>query len=188
VTDNPVDAHLSRFSGAQRAALDTTRAVIAGALPGAEEVISYGMPTFKVGGIAVVGFDGFARHNSLFPYSGAVTGALVDELPDHVVSKGTVQFPVDRPLPATLLKRILRERIAEINGSFPKKNGEAREFYDNGYLKVSGRMKGELMHGSWTWYRRDGSVMRTGSFRDGEQVGSWTTYDRDGSAVRTRTF
>jgi uncharacterized protein YdhG (YjbR/CyaY superfamily) len=185
---DPVAEHLSRFPEPQRSALLRTRATIAAALPGADQVISYGMPTFKVGGVAVVGFEGFTAHNSLFPYSGSVIGLLSDEIPDQVTSKGTVHFPVDKPFPAPLLKRILTARIAEINASFPTRKGEVKQFYDNGRLKLSGRMKDDQMHGRWAWYRRDGSLMRTGSFRDGQRAGPWTTYDRAGEPVRTTTF
>lgn len=188
MANDPVDLHLARFHGAQRAALDRTRATIAKALPGAEEMVSYGMPTFKISGVAVVGFDGFAEHNSLFPYSGSVVASMADELPDLVTSKGTVQFPIDQPFPAAVLTRVLKKRIAEINDTFPRKNGEVKEFYDNGHLKLSGRMRGDRMHGAWKWYRRDGSLMRTGSFRDGVRTGIWTTHDRNGSVIKTTRF
>lgn len=180
-----MDAHLGRFPEPQRTALQQTRMTIAAALPGAVQVIAYGMPTFKADGVAVVGFDGFTNHNSLFPYSGSVIELLASELPDWVRSKGAVQFPLDKPFPASLLKRILRARIAEINQSYPKRNGETKQFYDNGHLKLIGRIKDEQMHGLWKWYRRDGSLMRTGSFRLGTRTGTWTTYDRGGVATRT---
>jgi uncharacterized protein YdhG (YjbR/CyaY superfamily) len=188
VPDDPVDAHLASFDGPQRRALERTRATIARALPGADQVISYGMPTFKVDGIAVVGFDGFTAHNSLFPYSGSVIELLGQEIPDQVTSKGTVRFPADQPFPAPLLKRILAVRIAEINATFPRSSGEVKEFYDNGRLKLVGRLKDDQMHGAWRWYRRDGSLMRTGSFRAGAQVGTWTTYDRTGAVVKRTDF
>jgi uncharacterized protein YdhG (YjbR/CyaY superfamily) len=188
VVENPVDTHLMKFPDPQRAALQRTRETIAAALPGAAQVISYGMPTFKVDGVAVVGFDGFKGHNSLFPYSGSVIALLGSEIPDQVTSKGTVQFPVDKAFPAPLLKRILQVRIQEINAGYPKRTGEVKEFYSNGQLKLSGRMRDAQMHGPWKWYRRDGSLMRTGSFALGIQTGAWTTFDRTGSPVRTTTF
>lgn len=183
-----VDAHLERFPAAQADALRRTRDLIARALPGAEQVISYGMPTFKIDGVAVVGIEGFKQHNSLFPYSGDVLGLIAQEHPDWVAAKGTIHFPIDRPFPAGLLKRVLALRIAEINASYPKKNGQTKEFYDNGVLKLKGRTTAEgKMHGAWHWFRRDGSLMRAGSFRDEVQVGDWVTYDRDGNEVkRTR--
>ena len=168
---SPIDDHLARFDAPQRKALESTCAAIRKALPGAQETISYGMPTFKVDGVAVVGLDGFKAHNSLFPYSGSVVAFLSDELPGQVKSKGTVQFARDEPFPSALLKKVLRTRITEINESYPKKNGETKEFYDNGFLKLSGKTKDGQMHGSWKWFRRDGSLMRSGTFKNGEKVG-----------------
>ena len=108
------------------------------------EVISYGMPTFKAGdekGPAVIGFDGFTRHNSLFPYSGSIPHDFADELGRYEQTKGSIHFPVDRPFPATLLRRILRARIREINASYPKPNGEFREYASTGALRRKGRVR-----------------------------------------------
>ena len=186
--EHPVDAHLARFAGAQARALQTTRQRIATALPGAEPVIAYGMPTFKVDGVAVVGFDGFKGHNSLFPYSGGVVALVADARPEWAVGKGTIQFPLAEPFPGPLLKRVLALRIDEINAGYPKRGGETQEFYANGRLKLSGRVRNGELHGAWRWWRRDGSLMRAGSFRDGVQVGEWTTYDRAGAPVKTTRY
>lgn len=139
---SPIDAHLARFDGPQRDALAATVAAIRSALPGSVEAISYGMPTFKAGdssGPAVIGIDGFARHNSLFPYSGSITSEFADELAGYAQTKGSIHFPVDRRFPAALLKRILRARIREINASYPKR-GEFREYSATGALRRSGRV------------------------------------------------
>jgi uncharacterized protein YdhG (YjbR/CyaY superfamily) len=184
MTDSPIDAHLASFDPAQRTALRTTCDVVRRELPGADEVIAYGMPTFKVGGIAVLGLEGFTSHNSLFPYSGSVVELVTSELPDLQTSKGTVRFPRDEPFPTTLLRRIIRMRISEINASFPKKSGEAREFYPNGRLKASGRVKDGQLQGAWKWFRRDGSIMRSGSFTAGRKTGEWITYTRDGQPYK----
>lgn len=185
---SPVDDHLDRFDGSQRAALLATRDVIRSTLPGAAETISYGMPTFKVDGVAVVGLDGFIRHNSLFPYSGQLLAQFAVPLAPYEQTKGSIHFAVDRPFPAPLLKRLLRARIAEINASYPKKSGETKEFYDNGFLKMAGKVRGAELHGPWTWFRRDGSMMRSGSFRHGTRVGQWVTYTRTGEPHRVTTF
>lgn len=182
------DQHLQAFDPAQRAALTKTLDTIRRVLPGATEEISYGMPTFKIGGIAVVGIEGFKKHNSLFPYSGSVIEMLSESLPGQVTSKGTVQFERDKPFPASLLKKVLKTRITEINSTFPKKNGETKEFFDNGRLKLEGRTRAGQVQGPWRWYRRDGSLMRSGSFKDGAQVGEWVTYDRESLPVKTTQF
>lgn len=182
------DEHLNRFDPPQRVALAKTLDTVRRALPGATEEISYGMPTFKIGGVAVIGLDGFKNHNSLFPYSGSVVAMLGEALPGQATSKGTVQFDRDKAFNPALLKKVIKTRVAEINGSYPKKNGETKEFYDNGHIKLEGRMRGDVMQGAWRWYRRDGSLMRSGSFKNGTQVGEWVTYDRAGKPVRTTTY
>jgi uncharacterized protein YdhG (YjbR/CyaY superfamily) len=158
-----IDQHLERFDEPQRGALAGTVATIRTALPGATEVISYGMPTFKVGGekgIAVIGLEGFAAHNSLFPYSGQVPTEFAGELAGRVQTKGSIHFDLAKPFPAALLKRILRARIREINEGFPKKTGEFREYYDNGFPKVAGRIRGGVKVGDWTTYDRSGAVRK----------------------------
>ena len=188
MSESEVESHLAQFDGPQAVALRRTRDLIATALPGAEQVIAYGMPTFKVDGVAVVGFDGFKQHNSLFPYSGGVVALVAAELPDWVVAKGTIRFPLDKPFPAPLLKRVLALRIQEINASYPKKSGQTKEFYNNGVLKLKGGMKNGQMHGAWQWFRRDGSMLRAGRFREGIQTGEWVTYDRTGNAIKSTRF
>ncbi|MBL0218625.1 MAG: DUF1801 domain-containing protein [Myxococcales bacterium] len=178
-----IDKHLRKFTGAQRAGLQTTVAIIRAALPGATEVIAYGMPTFKVDGLsgpAVIGLDGFRAHNSVFPYSTRVMRELADALAPYTQTKGSIHFAVDRAFPASLLKRILKARMREINDSYPKSSGVHREFYDNGFEKAAGKIKDGEMHGAWKWFRRDGVIMRSGAFRGGAQVGEWVTYDREG--------
>ena len=186
--DSPIEDHLQKFDDEQRAALEATCAVIRAALPGASEVISYGMPTFKVEGVAVLGLDGFTHHNSLFPYSSGVMETIRAELPGFATSKGTIQFPRDKPFPAAALKRVLQARIREINASYPKRSGEAKQFYANGRLKSAGRMKDGQMHGAWTFYRKDGTPMRSGAFDRGTRTGEWTTYDATGRVHKVTTF
>lgn len=184
MADSAVEQYLANYDGLQRAALETTCATIRGALPGATDSISYGMPTFKVDGVAVVGVAGFRQHNSLFPYSGSVLAMIGDTMPGWVASKGTVHFPAESAFPAPLLKRVLRARMAEINDSYPRKNGESKSFYPNGFLKAKGRTRNGKAHGSWVWFRRDGSRLRSGSFRDGVKTGEWTTFDDTGTPVK----
>lgn len=190
-----VDEHLQQFEGVQRTALERTVATVRSALPGAVEVLAWGMPTFRAGdetGPNIVSITGFARHNSVFPHSGSVATTLASALADHPVTKGTIHFDRDRPFPAALLKRILRVRIEEINASYPKASGEFREYYDNGFAKSIGRLRNGEMTGAWRWFRRDGSLLRSGSFGTGaaagRQVGEWITYDRSGAPHKVTEF
>jgi uncharacterized protein YdhG (YjbR/CyaY superfamily) len=185
---SPIEDHLAKFDGVQRRVLESVCGVIRKALPGAEEAISYGMPAFRVDGTAVIALEGFKNHNSLFPYGAQIIEEYAEELAGYSVSKGTIQFALDKPFPTPLLKKILKSRIAAINSTYPKNSGETKEFYDNGFLKMRGKIKTSQLHGYWEWFRRDGSLMRSGSFKDGEQVGEWTTYDRLGAPVKVTSF
>ena len=112
---NPIDAHLATLPQPQRDTLLALRDMLRELLPGAEECLSYRMPCFKVGGVAVAGFDGYKAHCSYFPHSGNIV-ERVSGVPAWctVASKGTLQFPVDRPLPKALVTRLVLARQAEI--------------------------------------------------------------------------
>ena len=113
--DNPITAHLATLPQPQRDTLTALRDTLRDLLPDAEECISYNMPCFKVDGVAVAGFDGFKHHCSYFPHSGSVV-QQVTGIPGWctVASKGTLQFPVDRPLPKTIVRKLVRARLREI--------------------------------------------------------------------------
>jgi uncharacterized protein YdhG (YjbR/CyaY superfamily) len=115
MTEDPISAHLATLPQPQRDTLAALRATLRDLLPDAEECISYNMPCFKVDGAAVAGFDGFKQHCSYFPHSGNIVGQ-VSGIPAWctVASRGTLQFPVDRPLPKALVRRLVRARLAEI--------------------------------------------------------------------------
>ena len=155
-----IDTHVAKFPEPQRVALLKMRDVVAGLLPGAEQVLAWGMPAFRVDGDAVLGFEGFKNHNSLFPMSGGVISQLQRELAKYDVTKGTIHFPVDKPIPATILRKVITTRIAEINDSYPRKSGEFKHFYANGFLESKGRMKDGERRGTWSWYRKDGSLIK----------------------------
>jgi len=108
-----VDKYLAAVSEPARSTLNTIRATIRSAVPPeATEGISYGIPVFKYKG-ALVWFAAFSKHCSLFPGSLAVIAAFKDELKDYQTSKGTIRFPVDKPLSPTLVRKLVKARIAE---------------------------------------------------------------------------
>jgi len=110
-----VDEYLAIVPEPARTTLIKVRATIrAAAPPEATESISYGMPMFKYKGM-LIGFAGFSKHCSLFP-GAAPIAALKDELKGFPISKGTIQFPVDKPLPGALVKKLVKARIAENEG------------------------------------------------------------------------
>ena len=108
-----VDEYLAGVPGPARSALKKLRAVIRSAVPReTTETISYGMPAFKHKE-SVVWFAGFADHCSLFP-TASVIREFKDELKAYETSKGTFRFPADKPLPAGLVKKIVKARVAQI--------------------------------------------------------------------------
>jgi uncharacterized protein YdhG (YjbR/CyaY superfamily) len=146
-------------------------------LPGAQEKIFYKMPSFEVSGVIVLSYEGFNQHNSIFPGTEAIK-ALERELAGYKTSKGTIQFQAEKLIPHALLKKILLTRIKLINASYPKASGEFLEFYDNGFLKARGKYRAGQMHGYWEFYRKDGSIMRSGKLSHDKPVGEWTTFPR----------
>jgi uncharacterized protein YdhG (YjbR/CyaY superfamily) len=107
-----VDDYLAGVPESARGALNGVRAAIRSAVPPeATEAISYGMPMFKYKGL-LLGFAAFSKHCSLFP-GPSVIEAFKNELKDFQTSKGTIRFAVDQPLPAALVKKLVKARIAE---------------------------------------------------------------------------
>jgi len=183
-----IDKHLKQFEVGQRAILQELREMILAELPNAIEVIKYGIPTFLIEGVPILGFDGYKKHNSLFPYSGSTNSLLEVELANYVQTKGSIHFAIDKRFPKPLLKKIIKARIMQINAGYPKKTGESLEFYSNGVLKASGKIKNGAMHGDWKWFRKSGVIMRSGAFKVGKQVGVWVTYDNDGNPYKKTNF
>lgn len=107
-----VDEYLAAVPEPARSTLNEIRATIRSTVPPeATESISYGIPVFKHKGV-VVWFAAFRDHCSLFP-GASVIAAFKDELKDYQTSKGTIRFPVDKPLPAALVTKLVKARIAE---------------------------------------------------------------------------
>ena len=111
-----ITAHLKKFDKPQRDALQAVRLTIAEVLPKAEEVIKYGIPTFTVNGKGIFGFDGFKNHNSLFPYSGSFNEQFKEELKGYEQTKSSIHFPIDKPFPKTLLKKLVKARLKQAQG------------------------------------------------------------------------
>jgi uncharacterized protein YdhG (YjbR/CyaY superfamily) len=109
-----VDDYVASLSGDRRPAMTLIRRTIGTAAPEAVETIAYGMPALKShGGQFLVSYAAYKRHYSLFPASGAVVEALGDDLAPYLSGKGTIRFPADRPIPVTLVTRIVEIRFAE---------------------------------------------------------------------------
>jgi len=108
-----VDEYLATVPEPARTTLNRIRAVIRSAVPPeATEAITYGIPTFKYKG-SLLAFAAFTNHCSLFPMSLSVIDAFKNELKPFLASKGTVRFPLDKPLPAALVKKLVKARVAQ---------------------------------------------------------------------------
>jgi uncharacterized protein YdhG (YjbR/CyaY superfamily) len=106
-----VDAYLAGVPEQARATLEKLRQTIKVAAPMASEVISYQMPMYKHHGM-VIGFAAFKDHCSIFPGAAAMD-AYKEELKHYDTSKGTIRFPANKPLPAALVKKLIKARIKE---------------------------------------------------------------------------
>ena len=108
-----VDKYLAGVPEPARSTLNKMRVTIRSAVPAeATEAISYQIPTFKYKG-SLVAFAAFSNHCSFFPMSMAVIRAFKNDLKSFDTSKGTIRFPLEKPLPAGLVKRIVKARVAE---------------------------------------------------------------------------
>lgn len=114
-----VDEYLARLPKDARAALEHLRKTIQSAAPTAVDTISYGMPAFKYRGHPLVGYAAFSGHCSFFPMSPAVVEAHKGDLEGYKTAKGTIQFTIDRPLPASLVKKIVKARMKENDARWP---------------------------------------------------------------------
>jgi uncharacterized protein YdhG (YjbR/CyaY superfamily) len=108
-----VESYLAACPEPHRSTLEKLRTTIRSVVPKeTTEAISYGMPSFRYKG-GLVGYAAFKAHCSFFPMSGRLVEEFADELKAYKTSKGTIQFPADKPLPAALVKKMVKARIAQ---------------------------------------------------------------------------
>ena len=108
-----VDEYIATLPEDVQSALQRVRSTIRKAVPGAEEVISYQMPAYKLHGVGMLGFAGWKRHYSLYGATGRVVAALKRDRATYEVSKGTIRFPLSQPVPVKLIARIAKIRAKE---------------------------------------------------------------------------
>ena len=109
-----VDAYLASQPEAFRRSLQTLREAIQSVVPDAEEAFVYGVPGFKLDGKPLACYAGFKNHCGFYPMSPAVIRAYSSELNDYEVSKGTIRFQPETMLSMTLIKKLVKSRVAEI--------------------------------------------------------------------------
>jgi uncharacterized protein YdhG (YjbR/CyaY superfamily) len=110
------DAYLATVPDPQKAELERIRHVVRRAVPDAEEATSYGMPAFKYKNRPLLGFKASTNHLSVFPFSPEAIEAARESLGGFDVSKGTVRFTPEKPLPDSALTQLLNHRLREIEG------------------------------------------------------------------------
>jgi uncharacterized protein YdhG (YjbR/CyaY superfamily) len=106
-----IDAYLDALDEPKRTTLRKLRETILRIIPDAEQCISYRIPAFRVGGQVVAGFAAFSTHCSYFPFSGSVLGELSDDLSAYAQTKSALHFPIDAPLTAQLVERLIAVRM-----------------------------------------------------------------------------
>ena|SRR5205809_816662 len=116
VKPRTIDEYLAALSGDKRAALEKLRKTIRTAAPKAEECISYQLAAFRLNGKMLVAFGATANHCAFYPMSSSTVEAHKEELKGYEISKGTIRFQADKPLPAALVRKLVKARIAE-NGA-----------------------------------------------------------------------
>ena len=120
-----IDEYLAPLSNEQRAALEKLRRTVKSAAPKAEECISYQLPAFRLGGRMLVAFGAWANHCAFYPGAHPLE-AHKDELKSYDTSKGSIRFQTNSPLPATLVRKLVKSRIAEYATQKPVAPDRAR--------------------------------------------------------------
>lgn len=105
--------YLSTFPASVQKRLRQMRTVLKDTVPAASDTVSYGMPALAIGGKALLGFGAFKSHIGFYPGAAALK-AFADDLKQYKTSKGSVQFPIDKPLPVDLVKRIARFKFESL--------------------------------------------------------------------------
>jgi uncharacterized protein YdhG (YjbR/CyaY superfamily) len=109
-----IDEYLSALDEPKRTTLHKLRQTILGIIPDAKEGISYGTPAFRLHGKVIAGFAAFTNHLSYLPHSGSVLRELSGDLVGYERTAGSLHFPIDRPLPRVLVKKLIARRIDEV--------------------------------------------------------------------------
>jgi uncharacterized protein YdhG (YjbR/CyaY superfamily) len=112
-TPKTIDDYLAALPTDKRAALEELWKTIRAVAPKAEECIGYRLPAFRLNGKMLVAFGATANHCAFYPMSSSTVATFKDELKDYKTGKGTIRFQVDNPLPAALVRKLVKARIAE---------------------------------------------------------------------------
>jgi uncharacterized protein YdhG (YjbR/CyaY superfamily) len=180
-----IDEYLAALSDENRTPLEKMRRTIAATAPKAQECISYGLAAFRLNGKPLVAFGATANHCAFYLMSGSTVEAHKEELKGYDTSKGTIRFQADNPLPAALVRMLVKARIAENEKATPKASGKKHgQYHKYGSVWAKGMTANGVPTGYLEWFRKDGTKLRSGHFEKGEQVGEWITYDGKGQRYK----
>lgn len=115
MSSQEVDDYLATVDEPKRATLQKLRQTIRDILPDSQEVISYGMPAVRLNGRVIAGFAAFKNHLAYLPHSGSVLNRLGHDLARYESTEGSLHFPIDKPLPKALVKKLIAVRLSEVN-------------------------------------------------------------------------
>lgn len=145
------------------------------------------MPAFNLNGHYLIYFAAYKKHIGLYPVPGDNKAFEKDFAPYYTSGKGTVQFPLDKPMPLGLVTKIVKFRVKE-NSEKEKSKKVTRKkyvkYHNDGTIWATGKMVNNTPDGYWEWFRKDGIILRSGFFRNGKQTGEWTTYDKKGKVYK----
>ena len=133
MAEKTIDEMFAEIPEDHRAALERLRVLVRAAEPDAEEGISYGLAAFRLDGKPLAGFGASAKHCAFYPMSGSIVTQFAKELTNYETSKGAIRFTVDKPLSATLVRKLVKARAAEIAApkAKPKKPSAVAKAIDN---------------------------------------------------------
>jgi uncharacterized protein YdhG (YjbR/CyaY superfamily) len=184
-----IDSYINKFSKEDRQVFSQFRKVIHG-VSKFEETVAYNMPAFKYKEKIVACVAINKNHVGLYPYSGNIIKLFPDDLKRYKTSVGAVQFPKDQKFSKTLISKIIKARMKEIDSNLTKSKplNIHKVYHKDGSLWAKGNMEGKNMEGYWQWFRKDGTKMRTGYFKTNKQIGDWKTYDKLEKLVKITNF
>jgi uncharacterized protein YdhG (YjbR/CyaY superfamily) len=110
-----VDDYMANLPDSRRAVMEALRRTVVEAAPQATETIAYNMPALRLNGKFLVSYEAFKNHYSMFPWTDGMAAELGGELKPYIHGKGTLQFPAGEPIPAELVKRIVKIRVNEVD-------------------------------------------------------------------------
>jgi uncharacterized protein YdhG (YjbR/CyaY superfamily) len=116
MSEQEVDDYLAALDEPKRSTLEALRRTILEVVPEAEQGMSYSCPAFRADGKVVAGFAAFKNHLSYLPHSGSVFPELADEVARYKTSSGALQFPIDEPLPKSLVKKLIEVKRRQLSG------------------------------------------------------------------------